>query len=52
MATGVHDHVHVIGFLIWLRLGFAVKFVASFFGVRAIRGGRAEEMKQTSSARE
>src|SRR6266508_1372346 len=38
MATAVHEHVHVlvdvhvlvIGFLIWLRLGCAVKFVASF----------------------
>jgi len=28
MATGVHEHVHVIGFLIWLGLGCAVKFVA------------------------
>ena len=28
MATAVHEHVHVIGFLIWLRLGCAVEFVA------------------------
>jgi hypothetical protein len=31
MATAVHEHVHVIGFLIWLRLGRIVQFVARLF---------------------
>ncbi len=30
MATTVHEHVHVLGFLIWLRLGGAVNLVGTF----------------------